>query len=465
MRKDKIFLFESCVEEQNKAPFISPNEPYPLGLAYLDSVLQKNGMSVITKDYAQWKEKEFLEDIKGIIQRFNPQFIGISVMSMTRVSTYHAIKLIKSLNKEAKIILGGMHPSMMYKQLLENFPIDVVCIGESEETLPEVINAFQENKSLRKIKGIAYKSNKKVLVNPKRELIRDLNSLPYPNHKAFMNKKRSKVFILSSRGCPNLCSFCCLHLISHRIYRMRTYKSVVDEIEFIIKKFPNIQEIELVDDTFILNNQRVIDICKEIIKRGIKKKFYCSGRVKPVSKELFYWMEKAGFVEIRFGIESASKKIMKSIKKGISQEDIINVYNTIKPFKKIRVIKYLMVGFPGETEETINETIEFTKKLQKIIPMDFFTATPLWVYPGTEIYDIMKSKKKINDDYWISENHCPLFTVEHSEEKLKQMANKIAIETAAAQGKTFFIKLLIKKILKNPVYYFSRIKSQIKLFI
>ncbi|MCW8965848.1 MAG: B12-binding domain-containing radical SAM protein [Candidatus Pacearchaeota archaeon] len=459
---ERVFLFEGCVEDQNKSPLEGLNGSYPLGIAYLDSVLSEKGMKVITKDYANWQKGSFLYDVKEICKMFKPEVVGISVMSMTRVSTYKAIKLIKSLDKGIKIVLGGMHSSMMYKQLLENFEIDAICIGESEETILELVDALDKGTSLSKVKGIVYKEKNKIKVTPKRELIKNLDDIPFPNHKAFMNKKRIRAFILSSRGCPNQCSFCCLHIISHRRYRIRSYKSVVDEIEFLSKKFPQIKEIEFVDDTLILDNKRVIDICKEIIKRKIKKRFYCSGRVKPVSKEMFYWMEKAGFVEIRFGIESASKKIMASINKGISQEDIMNAYNTIKPFKKIRVVKYLMVGFPGETDETINETIEFTKKLQKIIPMDFFTATPLWVYPGTEIYDIMKSKGKINDDYWLTNKPCPLYTVEHSEEKLKEMANRIAIETAAAQGKIFFIRLGLKKIITHPKYYFSRVKYLVR---
>lgn len=236
-----------------------------------------------------------------------------------------------------------------------------------------------------------------------------------------------------------------------------SYKRVVDQIEHIINKYPWIETIILVDDTFTLDNKRVIDVCKEILKRGIKMNFNCEARIKPVSREMFYWMQKAGFIKVCFGIESGSEKILKSIHKNITKEDCFNTFRILKEFKKIEVVKYLMVGLPGETEDTVRETIEFVKKLQRIKKMNFFYATPFWLYPGTEVYRDAVSKGFIDDDYWLTEKPCPIYTLEHSEEWLRKMSNKIAFETVLDQGLIYFLRLATKKILENPKYYLKRV--------
>lgn len=459
MEKKKVLLLYTPVEDQNKT-LDTVNETgsleYPLGLLYLDSILEKNGYDVLTKSYMYWREESFLAEIEGLIKNFQPDFIGISVLSMTRVSTYHTINLIKKINPNIKIILGGIHASVMYKQLLDNFPIDAICLGESEESLVELLEAIIKKKSLNKVKGIAFKENNEAIYTGPRKIVMDIDKYPMPNLDDFMNENIKAVKILTSRGCPNKCSFCCLDTISRRIWRPRDPKKVVDEIEFLLKKYPWVEEIDFLDDTIILDNNRMIDLCKEIINRNIKKNIYCQGRIKPVSLEMFEWMEKAGVIELRFGIETGSEKLLNSIHKGITKQDCINTFKLLKNYK-IKPVKFLIVGLPGEDEETIKETIEFTKALQRIIKMDFFAATPLWVYPGTEVYEIAKQKGMIDDSFWLTNKPCPLYTAEHSEEWLRKMSNKIVIESIIAQGKIYFIKKLFQKLISNPKYYLKRI--------
>src|SRR3989339_1505598 len=176
--KARVFLAEASLEEQNVGRGEHSelnNAHYPVGLTYLDAALRRNSYEVQTKDYTLWREFRCLEDIRNSVETFKPQFVGFSVMTMTRVSTYKAIKLIKSIDKNIKIILGGIHPNVMYKQLLENLDIDAVCLGEGDESLVELLDAFLKNKSIDKIKGIAYKKNGKVILTKQRELRRDLD--------------------------------------------------------------------------------------------------------------------------------------------------------------------------------------------------------------------------------------------------------------------------------------------------
>ena len=459
----RLLLFETSTEEQNRLgeQVNEENEsndvPYPTGLLYLDSILTQKDHTVRTTDYTFWTEENCLKEIDKEIKRFKPDIVGITVLSMTRVSTYKVIKMIKTLYPKIKIVLGGMHSTMMYEQLLKNFPIDVICIGEAEDSFPEVVEALMKNKNMRSIKGIAYIKNRKLIITEQRKLSTNLDDLPYPNYDAFLTPDKKIVRVLSSRGCPNRCSYCCLHIISKQVWRPRSAKSVVDEIEYINKKYPWVEKVQFLDDIFTLDNQRVIDICKEIIDRNIKLKFTCQGRVKPVSKEMYRWMEKAGFVESLFGIETGSPKLLESIHKGFTQEDILNVFNILKDFKKIKPVKLMMIGFPGEDEKTVKETIEFSKKLHRIVKMDYFYVNPLWVYPGTEVYQLLKDKGAIDDSYWLSDKPCPIFSLEHDEKWIIKMANKIAIETMLSQGLIFFIFRLIKNFLSNPKHYFNRL--------
>lgn len=459
-KKAKVYLFETAVEEANRTVDFSEasgDTQYPLGLLYLDAVLRQKNFEVLTKYYTPLKEEECLAEIKKEIERFKPDFIGITVMSMTRVSTYKTIKMIKTNYPKIKIILGGIHASLMPQQLLENFPIDAICIGDAEESFVELLNAFLNKKSIKNIKGIAYLKNNKAIINPPRKINMDLDSLPFLSYDVYMTPKIKIVKMLSSRGCPNKCSFCCMNIPNRRIWRPRSYMNVVDEIEHVYKNYPWVKTIQFYDETMILDNQRVINICKEIIKRNIHLNFECQGRIKPVSREMFEWMEKAGFTTIFFGIETGSPKLLESIHKNITREDIINTYNILKEFPKLQVEKCLMVGLPGETKETVEETIDFVKQLYKIKPFSYnFYASPLWVFPGTEVYEIAKAKGGISDDYWLTDKPVPYYTLEHSEKWLIQMSNRIVIKTMLFKGKIFFLKKLIGKVRFDPLHYLKR---------
>jgi radical SAM superfamily enzyme YgiQ (UPF0313 family) len=450
----------TSVESQNIG-LPSNNSIYPSGLGYLSSVLKEEKYNVLVKDYALISEEICLNEVRKILEIYNPEVLGISIMSMSRVSAYKVVKIAKEFNPKIKIIAGGMHSSVMYEQLLNNFPIDAVAIGEAEETIKELIPALMKNKDLKKIKGIAFKKNDKMIKTKPRQLIKDIDSFPFPDHQSFMNAERTNACILSSRGCPSNCSYCCLKTISKGVWRQRSYTNVIEEVEFILKNFPQIKQIEFSDDTFTLNEKRVIDFCREIVKRNIKVNFVCSARIIPMSEEMLSNMEKAGFKEIRFGIETGSRKMLELIHKNITPEDIIRTYEICSKFPKIRFVHFLMVGFPQETNETITETIKLIKKIDKLVPTDFFYATPLWVYPGTEVYETMKSKGKIDDSYWLTDKPCPLYTGEHPKAQIIKWSNRISLELCLAKGKLYFIKFMLKKFANNPIYELKKFVNKI----
>jgi len=314
--------------------------------------------------------KPFIRCFERVIEEvedFSPNVIGFQIITSNRVSTYRLIEYIHENYPKIKLVVGGIHTTIMYKQLIERYPFLVAVLGEGERTFMELIKEINKEKpNFKKIDGIAFYKNKRVMRTKPRELIKDLDELPFPKHELFFrDKSRFSGCILTSRGCHFSCSFCCLNPEAKRIVRFRSPKNVVDEIEYMINSFPQMTEIDILDDSFFTDNERVIEICNEIIRRNIKINFVCSGRVKPLSAKMIKKLEEANFKKVMLGLESGDNSILKSCHKGINQEDVINAF---KLFSKspITLKTFLIIGLPGENINTVRETARFIKQIQKI---------------------------------------------------------------------------------------------------
>jgi len=270
----------------------------------------------------------------------------------------------------------------------------------------ELVNSLESESKLSHVKGITYRSGGKIVSNPGRPLIENIDDIPFP---AWHLLKMDSYFrltariltgkngfsMITSRGCPGRCKFCDTHIVWTRKYRARSPTNVVDEIEQLHDRY-NIGFMVFVDDTFIVNKKRAIEICNQIIERGIDIKWECAGRVNLVNKEILAKMKEAGCNTIYYGIESGSQEVLDYINKGITLEQ---AKNAIKITKKagIGTSAFFMIGFPSETEEDVKKTIEFNKRL----PLDehdtFSILTP---FPGTELYKIMKDEGLLLNEEW-----------------------------------------------------------------
>ncbi len=432
--RKKVLLITTSFEDLPLVPEGKVSEDfgeqtyYPLGLAYIHSYLESKNMEVETLWLNHKPYKDCYREVIEKIKSFSPDFVGFQMLTCNRVSTYYLIDWIHKNYPKIKIIAGGIHATIMYKQLIEKYPFLIVALGDGEITLFELIKELDKKKpNLKKIDGIAFYKNKKVTRTKPRELIKDLDSLPFPKHEVFFKgSKRWTGSLLSARGCPFACSFCCLNPESKRAVRFRDPIKVVDEIEYMVKKFPQMKELSINDDSFFVDNQRVIDICNEIMRRKIKLDFVCSGRIKPLSAEVVKKLEEANFIRVTLGIESGDNELLRSCHKGINQEDIIKAFKLFSK-SKIHLKTYLIVGLPGENLHTINESAKFIKKLQKIKYVSYPRCfNILFVYPGTEVYEIAKSKGFINDDFWLTDKEIPLYTAEHSYAELKKFEEILA---------------------------------------
>lgn len=424
----KILLISSSFEEislinasnyQKEGVKTTEISHYPLGLAYLYSFLELQGHKIKVLFLNNHTEENCFKKVTEEIEKFRPDIIGFQIFTANRVSSYSLIEYARRNYPKIKILFGGIHATLMYEQLLNKFPYVIAVLGEGEETFAAVIKEFEKEKpDFNNIEGIAFFENGKIIKTKERKLIENLDKLPFPKHEIFFkDKKRKSGCLITSRGCPFNCSFCCLDSISRRRVRLRSAKNVVDEIEMMVKKFPQMKRIWIQDDNFFIDNGRVIEICDEIIKRKIKISFVCSARIKPINEEMIAKLEQANFQKVLLGLESGDDGILKKCHKGITQKDAVFAFNLFARFKMVVGI-FLIVGLPGETEKTILETARFVQKLQKIKYFYLSEVSVLIIYPGTEVYQIAKAGGLIDDDYWLSDKPTPLFTLEHSQEEL-----------------------------------------------
>jgi len=440
--------------------FVKGKREYPLGLLYLESILSQKGHNVLIKDYYHDTWEIAREQVLKEIKENSPGVLGLSCVTMNRTASFRMARIVKEQYPEMKIIMGGVHPTYMYEQILLSLPIDAIVVGEGEETTPELLEAFEKGKSLKKIKGLAFKENGKVQFTGFREPIHNLDALPFPKHELFADvlKKTKSAGIMSSRGCPFCCVFCSTSVFWGRRWRPRSAKNVVDEIEYITKNLPYVEDIFFQDDTFISDNQRVMDICNDIIKRGIKIKWACSGRVDRVTKEMLIKMKEAGCTEVSYGIESGSERILKTIDKKITLEQIektIAITNEVG----MRYFPFLMVGNPGESWETVQETVDFLKKLKNL---EVGSVGKLEIYPNTGIYTLAKQQGIIEDSFWLTENKVPHYTYENSEDELTKMAYYIVEKNQLQRGILNFTLFSLKFFLDNPKKALKYILLKIK---
>lgn len=472
----KILLISTSKEEnaqskidKEKVLIMNDSCHYPLGLAYLYSVLEQAGHEVQYLFFSEHAYEDCYNEIKEKLETFSPDIVAFQILTFNRVSAYRMIEYIHEKYPLVNLIIGGIHTTVMHQSIIKKYPYVIAVLAEGELTILELVKELsQPSLNLHSVDGIVFSENGIIVKTRSRELIKNIDEIPFPKHELFFKGNRTCGDILTTRGCPFNCSFCCLNSTSQYKVRMRTVDNIIKEIEWMAQKFPKMTDIWIHDDTFFVDNQRVIDFCDEIIKRNIKINFSCQGRVKPVSEKMVKKLEQANFKRVSLGIESGDIGILKRCRKGITQEDIIKAFSFFAK-TKISITAFLIIGLPGENINTVTETANFLKKLQKIIYNPNYGANLLKIFPGTEIYEIAKTAGFIDDNYWLTDKPVPFFTVENSYEQLIQL-NKILLYNVSPvmafftwtgfKAQFFIIPYHLKFIFSNKTnakYFFIRI--------
>jgi anaerobic magnesium-protoporphyrin IX monomethyl ester cyclase len=357
-----------------------------LGLGYLAAVLEKNNYPVDVIDCQAVKLS--YEEVKSEIKKRQPTIVGVTSATLTYKSALKIIKMTREVCPECLTIMGGPHVSFWDDKALQECPeLDIVVRKEGENTLLEIVQKLEAGKSFDDTIGITCRKNSQIMRNPDRPLIENLDEIPFPAiHlwplERFKYGEGEVVFpLLTGRGCAYCCKYCCNWKLLGRKYRLRGSKNVVDEIEYLNKKF-GAKAFSFCDDAFTLNKSRAKEICEEIINRKIKIRWDCNNRVDNVTKELLLKMKQSGCTDVFFGVESGSQLVLDAMNKGIKIEQTIKAYKWAKEVG-LMTFAHTILGFPGETRETAWETIKFVEKLD---PDDtaYYIATP---FPGTPLWD------------------------------------------------------------------------------
>jgi anaerobic magnesium-protoporphyrin IX monomethyl ester cyclase len=413
-----------------------------LSIGYVAAYAVSRGHNVEAIDMFTWP----WEKVTDFITKLHPDIIAIACShSSDRGSAYAIARFAKELGRTIKVVFGGHHSSAMAEQIVRNLPVDVVVVGEGEETFEELIRAWETSSDIRDIKGLVFMEGNNLVKTAQRPPLKNLDILPFPirgeipknrsiattfpaqlHHIKFKGKSiGSRIFasMSTSRGCPYKCQFCSVTTFWGATWRMRSSQNVVDEIELLVRKH-GVQHIHFLDDIFTITPQRVIEICKEIKRREIEVTWNTMTRVDSVSEDLAHWMRESGCMWTSFGIETGDDIVMKNINKEINNERVIKAFDIFRR-QGIATVALMMVGNPGETQASIEETKNLLRRIQ---PNLIVTAKTM-VMPGTGLYERAKAACLVDDNFWLTDAPPPCFTVEHNEAELSLWAEEITYAT------------------------------------
>jgi len=374
----------------------------PMGLALIAAVLEKEGHQVTVVDANVLR----LQPEEVVYRVTDADVVGLTAMTPTVNTAASIAHYIKQTNPNSTVILGGAHAILLPEETLATIPeVDVIVRGEGEETIIDLLRALEHKQPLSKIQGISYRQDGKVISTDARSAIVDLDSLPFlayhllpmRGYRPHPPHGRALPFaaIITSRGCPYRCSYCSKPVFGDN-YRGQSSKRVVDEIAYHKRKF-GIKEFAFYDDVFTLDKQRAYAIADEIIERGLKIDWTCETRVNLVDKELLRYLKQAGCYSIAYGIESGSQEIVNTLNKDITLEQAEEAVSLSREVG-LQTIGYFMIGSPGESPETIRQTIQFAKNL-KLDFAQFSITIPL---PGAKLYKLYIDGRKGESIPWES---------------------------------------------------------------
>jgi len=373
------FLEEDAVEQKVMRPYP------PLGILSVSAYLESKGIDHDVFDgtfSSQKKLNDFIRDSR-------PDYIGFYVNFLVRKNVLRTIEFVKTLLPNTTIILGGPDGKYHSKNYLDN-GADYIVIGEGEESFYQLIDNLQKGVSVTENDGIAFKEKDKTVINPARNHIKDLDALPFPNRKKVdlenylhiwkQNHAYSSITVNTQRGCPFTCKWCS-HAVYGDTYRRRSPKNVVQELALLMQDY-NPDRFWFVDDVFTMSKKWMEEFVKELKAANLTISYECITRADKLAEETIKLLKESGCHLVWIGAESGSQKVLDLMDRRV---DALQVRDMIKLAKVngIQTGTFIMLGYPGETEEDIYETIEHLKDCNP----DFFTINKAYPIKGTKLYD------------------------------------------------------------------------------
>ena len=354
----------------------------PAGLGYIAETLKKNNIDYDILDMAVGYSTD---DLRDKIKSFNPNLIGISMMSFMYKRSYDIIRFAKQVKPDIRIVAGGPHISTLRERVLEECStLDFGVVLEGEHTIVELCKGAD----ISSIKGLIYRNGNSIIFTGERVFIGDLDSISFPQFEKFPLSKyvTEEIGIVSSRGCPYNCTYCPVQAAIGRKWRHRSAENIVEEIQYWYGK--GYRQFSMLDDNFTLKQDRVIEVCKAIKKRCFKDiELNCNNGVRAdrINHEILKNMKEAGFKYLAFGVEAGNDRILKNIDKG---ETIEVTEAAIKDALELgfKVTLFFIVGSPGETMGDLQDSINLALKYP-IFDARFYNLIP---FPQSRLYDWVK---------------------------------------------------------------------------
>ena len=363
---------------------------YPIWLAYATGVLEEKFAEVRLVDAParKWSRKDVLRDV----EQFEPNLVIID-SSFSSLYNDMAVAALLKQGTGATTVLVGPPASQFAEAILKNGGVDIVARFEYDFTVSDIAEAVDRGRGFKEISGISYKDNGQIIHNPDRDFTtsEDLDRMPFVSkvYKKHLNIKQyflshslyPEVQIFVGRGCPYKCTFCAWpETMMGRKYRVRSAENVVDEFEYIKRDIPEVKEIFIEDDTFTIDRKRIKAISEEIKRRKLNITWSCNARAN-LDYETMREMKRVGCRLLDVGYESGSSVILKNVRKGISTAEMKRFALDARK-AGLMVLGDFIIGLPGETKRTAEETIRFIRELKPNI-LQVAVATPI---PGTKFY-------------------------------------------------------------------------------
>ena len=360
---------------------------YPIGLGYIAAAARKAGHDVLIADIDVLKRGNDIDysdeyrrlelyrqgindsnhpvwqEIINILDDFQPDLVGITIMTTKFGSALKTAEIVKKWKPRMPIIAGGPHATLLPDQVLDCKNLDFIVRDEGETTFVELIEAIEKKSDLENISGISYKVNSEKFHNAPKPYIENLDELEFPARDLLLKPENYSSedmgVIMTSRGCPFNCSYCC-HMWQRKV-RNRSVDNILDEIRYVLENY-NTRQIEFKDDSFTLNKPRIMELCQKLLDQKIKINWSCSTRVNLLDEELIIAMKKSGCNVVKLGIETGSEQILLDTDKGVTFDQMRSAAKLLNKHK-IFWSGYFMMGLPNETETDIRKTLSFMKEI------------------------------------------------------------------------------------------------------
>jgi radical SAM superfamily enzyme YgiQ (UPF0313 family) len=362
----------------------------PMGIHYVGAMLKSRGHDV---EILNWHDAKGADAAirEALISR-RPDLIGISIVHANRWGGIEIARMAKELFPEVPVVFGGIGATFLWHHLLTHFSaVDYIVLGEGELTFARLAAALDHGASPHEIAdlpGMALRSETGPIRTAAPPLIENLDELPPPAR--YFDFQHLSL----TRGCPGRCTFCGSPRFWSRRVRSHSTDYLVDQITLLVER--GITFFYLSDDTFTLNAERVIELCRKIIDRGLSITWQAISKVSAVNDEMLRWMRKAGCVQISYGVESGSPDIRKRLCKDILHDQILQAFERTVAHG-ILARAYFIYGAPGESWATIGQTLELMQQIKPLGAIFYMMA----LFPGTALYEAYKARFNVDDDIWL----------------------------------------------------------------